>query len=366
MPSCLILCPTHDHADTLYASIGSVQGQSVTDWEMVVLCDGSPPRTFEVLAELEADDHRISHISFQKSVRFGEDHRDSVIRNSSAEIVMQLSDDDLWLPNHMEVMLPHLDEADWANQAPIRISTDSDIEWWPINHSTRHMIRSITDGVPLSAGPNFVAYRKDAYLRLPEGWTCAPASAGPSDAFMWAKFFRDGALRAASSARSTALKFPSWVPQNIDLSPLERLENLRSWLPKLGSSDLERDVQKRASVLDRLLRLFAIHGIGKSLRDSFARAGLRAVSADSSAGIALNGSPMDLPLTERQNFEAQLAHDFLRAGECGLATASSDIMNAIGASPKKWLHRAGAVKKLVARELGRELVLFVREVIHDR
>ena len=59
MARTLILCPTHDHADALMMSIASVRAQTETDWRMVVICDGAPARTVEILQAIEADDPRI-------------------------------------------------------------------------------------------------------------------------------------------------------------------------------------------------------------------------------------------------------------------------------------------------------------------
>ena len=183
MPKVLILCPTFDHTETLFASTASVRAQSFRDWELVVIGDGAPARTAEIMSALSRTDSRISYVAHTKSERFGEIYRDQVIRESTAEVVLQLGDDDLWVSDHVDCMLGLLRDAEWGNQAPLRVASDGAAEWWPINHGTPQIRSSIVRGVPVSAGPNFVAYRREAYLRLPEGWTCAPPN-GPSDAFM--------------------------------------------------------------------------------------------------------------------------------------------------------------------------------------
>ena len=327
MPDILILCPTHDHADTLFASIASAQAQTLSNWEMVVLCDGSPARTDTVLEAILQRDRRISAIRFPKSERYGEDHRDAVIRKSRARFVCQLSDDDLWLPDHLAVMTQLLDRADWANQAPMRLQPDGHADWWPVNMGTAAMRSSQAGGIPLSAGPNFVAYRRDAYLSLPEGWTCAPREAGPSDSFMWAKFFRLPGLRVASSARTTALKLPSRVEGRKTLTPEQRLSELAPWLARLSEPGLERNLQSTASILQRMVRLIAIHGTGDTARHSALRAGLEIVEHRRTARPATNGEPMALPLGEAQLAELELAHEFVRALETGDAMLSANLRN---------------------------------------
>lgn len=304
MPKVLILCPTHDHADTLFASVASVVAQRFTDWEMVVIGDGAPPRTRQVMEAIQQAEPRVRYVWHPKSERYGEPHRDAVIRASTAEYVCQLSDDDLWTPEHLDVMTGLLEHAEWANQAPLRVLSDGRVEWWPINHGTEGIRRSITAGVPVSAGPNFVAYRREAYLRLPEGWTSAPKT-GPSDAFMWAKFFRLGSLRVASSAASSAIKFPSSEGERRDRSPERRLAEIAPWLARLAEPGLTAGLRARATIRNRMRALFDIHqaqGAG-SWTEALAMAGLKPVPAKTPPKAVLDGAPMPLPLSETQRAE---------------------------------------------------------------
>jgi hypothetical protein len=306
MPKVLILCPTHDHADTLFASIASVQAQRFSDWELVVIGDGAPPRTGEVMAAIRDVDPRISYHWHPKSERYGEPHRDTVIRASSCEYVCQLSDDDLWAPDHLDTMTSLLADAEWANQAPLRVLPDGTVEWWPINHGTDAMRRSITAGVPVSAGPNFVAYRRQAYLRLPEGWTCAPWT-GPSDAYMWAKFFRLPSLRVASTAASTAIKFPSSLGGRRAHSPERRLAELAPWLARISEPGLTTRLRLSGTLRQRVRNLFEIHEgyRAQSWTECLAMAGLVPVPPDAPPESALDGAPMPLPISEAQRLEAE-------------------------------------------------------------
>lgn len=308
MATVLILCPTFDHAETLYASTASVRAQRFHDWEMVVLGDGAPNRTAEIMAEISATDHRIRYEAHPKSERFGEPYRDPVIRQSDAEFVLQLGDDDLWAPDHIDCMLDLLQEAEWANQAPLRVAPDDSAEWWPVNHGTAHMRSSIVRGVPVSAGPNFVAYRREAYLRLPEGWTCAPPT-GPSDAFMWGKFFRLTSLNVASTAATTAVKFPSHVAGREKLTAEQRLAELQPWLRQISKPGFVRNLCAEASIHSRLLALFKIHGVSgaNSSTEALQMCGFQPTAIDEAPRPARNGEAMTLPLSSRQQQEAERA-----------------------------------------------------------
>ena len=308
MASVLILCPTFDHTETLFASTASVRTQSFRDWELVVIGDGAPDRTTAIMSAVSRADPRIRFEAHAKSERFGEIYRDRVIRESTAEVVLQIGDDDLWAPDHVDCMLELLRDADWGNQAPLRVAPDGTAEWWPINHGTPQIRSSIIRGVPVSAGPNFVAYRREAYLRLPEGWTCAPPT-GPSDAFMWAKFFRLPSLRVASTATTTAIKFPSHVPGRSTLSSEQRLAELQPCLARITELGLVRKLCAKASVRSRLRALYKLHDVtsADSLTQALARCGFIQISEDGGTHPAHNGAPLVLPLSDRQQEEAELA-----------------------------------------------------------
>ena len=260
------------------------------------------------MSAISRTDPRIRYEAHPKSERYGEIYRDKFIRDSKAEVVLQLGDDDLWAPDHIDCMLELLKDADWANQAPLRIAPDGTAEWWPINHGAGQVRSSIVRGVPVSAGPNFVAYRREAYLRLPEGWTCAPPT-GPSDAFMWAKFFRLPDLKVASTASTSAIKFPSHVPGRAVLDSHLRLAELQLWLARIAEPGLVRRICAGASIRSRLLALYQILQVPKasSWVEALKRCGFEPRPADEPPRPAHNGSPMVFPLSISQQKEAELA-----------------------------------------------------------
>ena len=313
MASVLILCPTFDHAETLFASSASVRAQRFTGWKLAVIGDGAPERTADIMDEICRSDCRIRYKPHAKSERYGEIYRDRIIRESAAEVVLQLGDDDLWAQDHIDCMLDLLREVDWANQAPLRVAPDGTAEWWPINHGTEQVRSSVVRGVPVSAGPNFVGYRREAYLRLPEGWTCAPPP-GPSDAFMWAKFFRLPSLNMASTAATTAVKFPSHVAGREHLNAEQRLVELQPWLVRIAEPGFVRKLCAGASVYSRMVALLEIHKPSEknSWRDALRQCGLHAMPVETQPCPARNGEAMLLPLSRAQEREAELAWEEYR------------------------------------------------------
>ena len=315
MPKVLILCPTFDHADTLYASISSVRAQHFTDWEMAVIGDGAPDRTFQILKPITYEDSRIKVYRHPKSERNGEIYRDPVIRESNAEFVCHLSDDDIWTPDHLDLMIELLEHAEWANQAPLRMFTNGESEWWPVNHGTPTIRKNITRRIAPSVGINYATYRRDAYLRLPEGWTCAPRDAGPTDMYMWAKFFQNPDLEVASSAVTSAIKFPSNTQERKHRTPEQRMAEIAPWLAKAAQPGLSGRLCRNGSVQGRMFDLFSKHGAGtcQTLEEAFEVIGFLPASPDTKPEPALNGEPMIVPLTEAQRFEALTAWQKVRA-----------------------------------------------------
>ena len=316
MAKALILCPTFDHADTLFASIASVRAQKFTEWEMVVIGDGAPERTFEISDAIIRDDPRVRYERHPKSVRYGELYRDPVIRSSDAEFVLHLGDDDIWTPDHLGIMIAMLERAEWAVEAPLRILTNAAPQWWPINHGTPQIRAAVAELVGVSAGINYVGYRRDAYLRLPEGWTCAPWGT-TSDVYMWAKFMRDPALSIASSAVTSVLKFPSGWGDRADFSPENRMAEITPWLARAAEPGLADRMRRVGDIRDRMIMLFAVHEVGDygSADEALEKSGLKAVPAHCRPVATIGADPMILPLTDQQRDMAADAWVLARAFE---------------------------------------------------
>jgi hypothetical protein len=340
-PKVLILCPTFDHVDTLYASIASVRAQAFREWQLVVIGDGAPEQAKDIVDAITAQDKRVQGIWQPKSERYGEIYRDPVIRESRAEFVCHLSDDDIWMPDHLGEMITLLERAAWANQAPLKLSPTGNAEWRPVNHGTPAMRSAIARGVQLSAGLNYVAYRRDAYLALPEGWTCAPRETGASDAYMWAKFFRSPELAVASSASSTAIKFPSRTRIRGEWTPAQRMAEIAPWLARAATPGLADDLRRSARIRGRMLELFCVHGAGRcpTPQAALELCGFAPAPEGARPRPAINGEPMLLPLTERQNHEASQAWALVRAyagPDDGAEEARRLVAADFATAPKAW------------------------------
>lgn len=103
VPTVSILMPAYNAEDTIAAAIASVQAQERTDWEHVIVDDGSTDRTLAVAREAAAGDPRIKIFS-QENKGCGQ-ARNTAAANASAELFCLLDADDAYLPHYLTRML---------------------------------------------------------------------------------------------------------------------------------------------------------------------------------------------------------------------------------------------------------------------
>ena len=224
MPRATVVIPTLDHGPLLRHALASALGQTVADLEVFVVGDGVPDVTRAIVAEV-ASDRRVRFFDNPKAPSRGEILRHAALQEARGEIVCYLSDDDLWLPDHVATMLDLLTDADFAHALPLRVNAGGDLGFYIVNlalAADRALILSGTNRVPLSCG----AHTRALYRRLPHGWRTTPAGT-PTDLYMWQQILGQPECRAASGTRPTVLNFPS--PQRADWTAADRLAELVRW-----------------------------------------------------------------------------------------------------------------------------------------
>ena len=225
MTEVLVLMPTFDHRDTLRSSIPSVLAQTVKNLELVVIGDGAPPETAAIVEEFASSDPRVRFDPHPKSPRTGEPYRDTLIRESTADVVAYCSDDDLWLPWHLEEMIGLLAEADFAHTLGGQVGPDGRLRWWTLDLSLPADRRYLLE-VENTIGLHAVAHTRSSYLRLSQGWDTAPAGM-PTDYYMWRKYLSQEWVRAKSGVRASILHFPSSLRRDWNLE--QRVAEISSW-----------------------------------------------------------------------------------------------------------------------------------------
>ena len=96
-----VVIPTHNRSDLLPRAIKSVQNQTYTDIEIIVVSDGSTDETKEIVTNMSEQDARIKFIEYYPA-KGGNTARNTGIEASKGEYVAFLDDDDEWKNEKLE------------------------------------------------------------------------------------------------------------------------------------------------------------------------------------------------------------------------------------------------------------------------
>jgi glycosyltransferase involved in cell wall biosynthesis len=102
MPFFSIVIPTYNRAAFISETIESVINQTYSDWELIVIDDGSTDNTKEIIQAIIQNDNRIKYRYQNNSERSAA--RNNGINNSNGEYICFLDSDDQFLPNHLEIL----------------------------------------------------------------------------------------------------------------------------------------------------------------------------------------------------------------------------------------------------------------------
>jgi glycosyltransferase involved in cell wall biosynthesis len=93
MPQVSVIIPTYGHRDYVLQTLGSVFSQTFSDYEIIVINDGSPDDTAQLLAPLAA----AGRIRYFEQPNAGQSNaRNRGLREARGEFIALLDDDDIW------------------------------------------------------------------------------------------------------------------------------------------------------------------------------------------------------------------------------------------------------------------------------
>jgi glycosyltransferase involved in cell wall biosynthesis len=110
-----LIMAAYNAADVIPAAIGSAQRQTLTDFELIVVDDGSTDGTGEIVAALAARDPRIRLLT--QANAGANATRNRAISEARGRYVTFLDSDDLKLPGYLEAIAAGLEESPWAGLA---------------------------------------------------------------------------------------------------------------------------------------------------------------------------------------------------------------------------------------------------------
>jgi len=94
-PKISVIMPTYNRARYIAEAIRSVQSQTLREWEMIVIDDGSTDGTEKIVREIAATDPRISYFKNEKNLGIAKT-RNRGVSLAKADYVAMLDSDDVW------------------------------------------------------------------------------------------------------------------------------------------------------------------------------------------------------------------------------------------------------------------------------
>lgn len=134
-----IITPTFNHEKYIQECIDSVLAQTYTNWELIIIDDGSTDNTAKIIKTISEKEPRITYI-FQENkglLKLKETYNHA-LAISKGDYVAILEGDDYWLPKKLELQLRKIAETDaifcWGI-AEARDDNKKYLEKYPINFS---------------------------------------------------------------------------------------------------------------------------------------------------------------------------------------------------------------------------------------
>ncbi|MBV7694120.1 glycosyltransferase family 2 protein [Streptomyces sp. TRM70350] len=148
-PRVAVLMPTYEQASFLPRALRSLFDQTVTDWELALVDDGSHDGTAMAAAPFLADP-RVRHARFSENRGLGA-ALNTGLAMTRAPVVAYLPSDDLWAPDHLAHVL----------------AAFADPEVALVHSAVHHHERYRTDGAPDGHPLQLVQV---AHRRIAEPW----------------------------------------------------------------------------------------------------------------------------------------------------------------------------------------------------
>jgi glycosyltransferase involved in cell wall biosynthesis len=201
-----VIIPTHSAHDTLRFAVLSALDQTLTPVKITIVGDGATDKV-RALAEELSDEFPI--VEFQDKPKLGnrgENYRDEVIKASDADFISYLCDDDLYMPNHLEVMSKHLEKFDFVHPRPTFVNPHGTFFFLPSGIEipkikTWHRLDPPQNTISLTGA----SHTRKSYLSLENGWDAGPPEYW-TDLYMWVKFFSNSKVKTFTSPHTTTIK----------------------------------------------------------------------------------------------------------------------------------------------------------------
>lgn len=115
-PTISIILPTYNRARFLPQALASIRGQQWTDWELIIVDDGSTDETAEIIGVLTAEiPQSVKFIRQENQGAYGA--RNTGLDHATGKYIAFFDSDDEWLPHHLADCVAALEanaSVDWV------------------------------------------------------------------------------------------------------------------------------------------------------------------------------------------------------------------------------------------------------------
>lgn len=101
-PIISVIIPTYNTSEKLIETVSSVQRQTFSDWEIIIIDDCSSDQTITIAQDLSNEDSRIHVTSLEKNSNRPAVPRNAGIARARGKYIAFLDHDDLWFPRKLE------------------------------------------------------------------------------------------------------------------------------------------------------------------------------------------------------------------------------------------------------------------------
>jgi hypothetical protein len=225
-----VLIPTHNKPTTLPLTVDTVLRQRVTDLEVVIIGDNVTDDVRRVVRELQERDGRVRFLDLPKAPQEGEAHRHEAVMGARSEAIFYLCDDDLLLPDHVGDLLELLERHNFVQSLNGYVTPQGEVRHYPNDLSNpAHVAFHLRDDVHFNAvSITGTAHSKSFYEEVGDGWETTPEGEW-TDRHQWSKMLRHPSFRGATSARMTALQFPTSTGGRATWTQEGRVAELQPW-----------------------------------------------------------------------------------------------------------------------------------------
>ena len=251
-PYASVILPTFNRDSTLPYALASVQAQSESALEIIVVLDGASEVCRQIGYSAAAKDRRIQILDLPKAPGSGGGNIDLAVKRAAGPRIFYIDDDDLWLPNHVAELGQFLNEADLADSRVCSADRSGRLNLVPCRPSNGRMRTLLGEFTHKALYDTHIAHRREAYGKYSRWVPPNGESSRPVWDFL-AGFASNPACFWASHDAVTAISLHGAARR--DMKGPARAKEISLWARKIDDPTAWLSALDDASCLFHLFRL---------------------------------------------------------------------------------------------------------------